>query len=91
MNLTSLLNRKEPFRYKMDVLSKGDIGGFCHLHSQRLLDEADRISPLQSWGPEMRHFTEMDQRPINEKLCDIVLEKPTFVMKIDASKLLKKK
>lgn len=47
--------------------------------------EADHISPLQSWGPELRYFTKLDKRPIEEDLCDITIEKPTFIMKIDAS------
>lgn len=86
MNLTSLANRPGPFRYKMDVLSEGDVGGHCHFHRKRLLDEADRISPLQSWAPEMRYFTQLVKRPFKDKLCDTIMEKPTFVMKIDASK-----
>lgn len=29
LNFTDLLNRKEPMRYKMDVLKEGQIGGYC--------------------------------------------------------------
>lgn len=45
------------------------------------------ISPLQSWAPELRYFTDLTRRPIIEHDCDIVIEKPTFILKIDASKL----
>ncbi|KAK9510790.1 hypothetical protein O3M35_005502 [Rhynocoris fuscipes] len=83
MNFTSLLNRKELLRYKMDVLSKGEIGGRCRLHSERLKEQCDQISPLQSWGPEMRFFTEFKEAA-GEK-CDIHIEKPTFILKIDAT------
>lgn len=86
MNFTNLANRKDPIRYKMDVLGEGDIGGYCDLHQERLEAEADHISPLQSWGPEIRYFTKLKRRPIVEGDCDVVIEKPTFVMKLDASK-----
>jgi protein O-GlcNAc transferase len=56
------------------------------LHKSRLENECDQISPLQSWGPELRYFTALLRRPIIEKDCDIVIEKPTFILKIDASK-----
>ncbi|KAL1124387.1 hypothetical protein AAG570_001016 [Ranatra chinensis] len=84
INFTSLVNRKERLRYKMDVLSEGDIGGHCRLHKQRLMDECDHISPLQSWGPELRLFSERDKVPIGND-CDVIVEKPTYLMKIDAS------
>ncbi|XP_067003834.2 EGF domain-specific O-linked N-acetylglucosamine transferase isoform X2 [Anabrus simplex] len=84
LNFTSLASRSEPLRYKMDVLNEGDIGGYCRLHRSRLDAECDQISPLQSWGPELRNFRELSRRPIVETDCDVVIEKPTFVMKIDA-------
>lgn len=86
MNLSSLLTNSEPFRYKMDVLSEGTFGGHCLFHEKRLISLADHVSPLQSWAPEMRYFKPFDKRPIADGMCDIVLEKPTFIMKIDASK-----
>lgn len=85
INFTDLVNRKEPLRYKMDVLKKGQIGGYCELHEERLTEHSDHMSPLQSWGPEMRSFVKLNRRPIVEGDCDVVIEKPTFVMKIDAS------
>lgn len=56
------------------------------LHKSRLENECDQISPLQSWGPELRYFTALPRLPIVEKGCDITIEKPTFILKIDASK-----
>ncbi|KAI4466474.1 glycosyltransferase [Holotrichia oblita] len=85
MNFTSLLQRTEPVRYKMDILGDRDIGGYCKLHSERLKENLDHISPLQSWGPELQHFTELVRRPIVNNECDIVIEKPTFILKIDAT------
>lgn len=86
INFTDLIRRKEPIRYKMDVLKEGQIGGYCTLNEKRLEENADHISPLQSWGPELRNFRKLSRPPIVNHDCDIVIEKPTFVMKIDASK-----
>lgn len=69
----------------MDVLGEGDIGGYCDFYKERLEEQADHISPLQSWGPEMRYFSKLNRRPIVEGDCDVVIEKPTFFLKIDAS------
>ncbi|GLV39150.1 EGF-domain O-GlcNAc transferase [Carabus blaptoides fortunei] len=85
INFTDLASRNEPLRYKMDVLKDGQIGGYCELHKERLLEHADHISPLQSWGPEMRYLTRLERRPIVEGDCDVVIEKPTYIMKIDAT------
>ncbi|KAJ8933646.1 hypothetical protein NQ318_019291 [Aromia moschata] len=85
INFTKLLNREEPIRYKMDVLSEGDIGGYCDFYKDKPNEQADHISPLQSWGPEMRYFTKLTRRPMVEGDCDVIIEKPTFIMKIDAT------
>ncbi|KRT78940.1 hypothetical protein AMK59_6657, partial [Oryctes borbonicus] len=85
MNFTSLLQRIDPVRYKMDILGDNDIGGYCKFYSERVKEHLDHISPLQSWGPEIQHFKQLTRRPIIENDCDIVIEKPTFVMKIDAT------
>lgn len=84
MNFTALAQRDEPLRYKMDVLKMGEIGGYCDLYQERLNENLDHMSPLQSWAPEMRFFTRLNERPIVEGSCDVVIEKPTFIMKIDA-------
>lgn len=85
INFTKLINRDEPIRYKMDVLGEGDIGGYCDLKKDWLTEQSDHISPLQSWGPELRYFKRLDRRPIVEGDCDVVIEKPTFLMKLDAT------
>lgn len=63
------------------------LGGYCDFNKSKLMEEADHISPLQSWGPELQYFTQLRQRPIEEGDCDVVVDKPTFLMKIDACKL----
>ncbi|XP_043467155.1 EGF domain-specific O-linked N-acetylglucosamine transferase [Leptopilina heterotoma] len=85
INFTDLMHRKDPIRYKMDVLKEGQIGGYCKLNWKRLEENADHISPLQSWGPEIQNFRSLPRRPIIEGDCDVVVEKPTYIMKIDAT------
>lgn len=85
LNFTSLLSRSDPIRYKMDVLKEGEVGGYCDFQKPKLDAQADHVSPLQSWAPELRYFTKLNRRPILEGDCDVVIEKPTFIMKIDAS------
>lgn len=71
----------------MDVLKKGQIRGKCKLDNETLHAEATHISPLQSWGPEIQHFLESSSQ-ISKKsnFCDVYVESPTYIMKIDASK-----
>ena len=85
VNFTDLIKRREPLRYAIDVLKQGEIGGFCKLNQEKLQEQMEHVSALQSWAPELRFFEEMIQRPIEEGLCDVIIEKPTYIMKIDAS------
>ena len=73
----------------MDVLKKGQIGGYCKLNETKLNEESLHLSPLQSWGPEMQHFEELSQKIQRDSpICDVYIDKPTFIMKIDASEYL---
>ncbi|VVC97388.1 unnamed protein product [Leptidea sinapis] len=85
LNFTGLIGRGDNLRYKMDVLGPGQIGGYCKFHSERLKKEAEHMSALQSWAPELVNFVRTTQRPILDGKCDIVIEKPTFIMKLDAT------
>lgn len=48
--------------------------------------QLEHMSALQSWGPELRNFVSLDERPIDEEHCDMIYERPTYIVKIDASK-----
>lgn len=85
INLTNLINRHEQIRYNMDVLKEGEISGFCKLNEKKLQENCDHISALQSWGPELRNFRKSKRRPIRDGDCDVIISKPTFIMKIDAT------
>lgn len=62
-------------------------GGYCKLNKELLGKQMDHMSALQSWAPELRNFVQLNERPIDENKCDLVYEKPVYIMKIDASKL----
>nr|CAG4640694.1 EOG090X02IK [Eulimnadia texana] len=86
MDFRDLVKRPEPFRYKMDVLKVGQIGGKCKINHQKLAAEATHLSPLQSWAPEMRNLVELNETVGRESsFCDVYISKPVFVMKIDAT------
>ncbi|XP_045618392.1 EGF domain-specific O-linked N-acetylglucosamine transferase [Procambarus clarkii] len=81
-----LKHRKEIVHYHMDVLDTGQIGGHCRLDKKLLAKNAVQISPLQSWGPEIRHFTEQEEQvEPRGKMCDRWVDTPTFIMKLDAT------
>ncbi|KAG4073071.1 hypothetical protein HA402_009490 [Bradysia odoriphaga] len=84
IDFTDLIKITDPFRYKTDVLKPGQIGGYCKLHRERLHSQLDHLSALQSWAPELRNFQEYNERPVEANKCDRVIDKPTFIMKIDA-------
>ncbi|XP_059048892.1 EGF domain-specific O-linked N-acetylglucosamine transferase [Achroia grisella] len=85
LNFTGLVGRGNNLRYKMDILGPGQLGGHCNFYAQRLLKEAEHMSALQSWAPEMIHFTKTTRKPIVDDMCDVIIEKPTYIMKIDAT------
>lgn len=72
-------------RYALDVLKQGEIGGYCKLNEQEFKSHLDHLSALQSWAPELRYFEALSKRPIENDLCDVVIDKPTYLMKLDAS------
>ncbi|XP_023955256.2 EGF domain-specific O-linked N-acetylglucosamine transferase [Bicyclus anynana] len=84
LNFTSLVGRGDNLRYKMDILGPGHIGGHCNFFSERLMQEAEHMSALQSWAPEMVNFVSLE-RSISEGICDVTIEKPTYIMKLDAT------
>lgn len=61
------------------------VGGYCTPHYERLYEELSHLSALQSWAPELRYFEHLPTRPIESNKCDLVIEKPTYIMKIDAT------
>nr|KAF6474038.1 EGF domain specific O-linked N-acetylglucosamine transferase [Rousettus aegyptiacus] len=71
-------------RFKEDFFQAGEIGGQCKLDIRTLMSEGQRKSPLQSWFAELQSYTQLNFRPLDNANCDIVIEKPTYFMKLDA-------
>ncbi|XP_050527187.1 EGF domain-specific O-linked N-acetylglucosamine transferase [Daktulosphaira vitifoliae] len=82
IDFKNMLNYDRPVRYKMDILSHGQIGGKCKFYKKKLDDESDHLGALQSWSPELRFFATINKYPGK---CDLIISKPTFIMKIDAT------
>ncbi|XP_054743720.1 EGF domain-specific O-linked N-acetylglucosamine transferase [Anastrepha obliqua] len=80
-----LANRKELIRYHMDVLKPRQLLGHCQLNRTRLEAELDHMGALQSWAPELRNFDELPMSIMTSSECDLVVDTPTFIMKIDAT------
>lgn len=71
-------------RFREDFFQNGEIGGHCKLNTHTLRSEGQRKSPLQSWFAELQSYTQLNFRPIEDAKCDVVIEKPTYFMKLDA-------
>ncbi|VIO87756.1 GH05422p, putative [Brugia malayi] len=81
------LNSKTSKRYRNDVIRKGQVGGNCNvLFDEKLLhSRADEKSYLQSWAHELEYFKSYRDFRISEHRCDVVFDKPTVLIKLDAS------
>lgn len=53
------------------------------------MQEAEHMSALQSWAPELVNFVKTTKRPIVDSMCDVIINKPTYIMKLDAGKFSK--
>lgn len=71
-------------RYKEDFIQRGEIGGSCRLNKRALAAAGEHKSPLQSWYAELQTYTELNFQPTNDEHCDIMIDKPTVLMKLDA-------
>lgn len=79
---SNLRRISEPMKYRGDVLSDGEIGGFnCHVRQKELLSQSAHKSPLQSWFDEIEHF-ECTQDRVE---CDVTVSTPVYLMKLDAT------
>lgn len=76
--------RRNTDRYREDFLEEGEIGGHCKLNKKALVDEGEHKSPLQSWFAELQTYSQLNFQPMEGGNCDLVIEKPTYFMKLDA-------
>jgi len=68
----------------MKFLLKGQVGGHCKFDSVKFKQQGDHKSPLQSWYSELQLFETFPERPIEAGMCDVVMERPTILIKLDA-------
>ncbi|KAL3852256.1 hypothetical protein ACJMK2_015922 [Sinanodonta woodiana] len=71
-------------RFREDLFKAGQIGGHCTLDRGALKAEGEHKSALQSWFAEVEQFTSLPFRPIGDQKCDVIIDKPTYLMKLDA-------
>jgi protein O-GlcNAc transferase len=78
---------KKSKRYRNDILKEGEVGGNCDevFDKRTLHSRLEEKSYLQSWGHEFEYFDTYPDFIINNENCDIIFEKPTIVIKLDAS------
>ncbi|EFO24016.1 hypothetical protein LOAG_04468 [Loa loa] len=81
------LNSKTSKRYRNDVIQKGQVGGNCNaVFNEKLLhSRADEKSYLQSWAHELEYFASYPDFRISKLRCDVIFDKPTVLIKLDAS------
>lgn len=71
-------------RFREDVLKEGEVGGHCHFKKDVHKNQNKNKSPLQSWFAELEHFTSLSVKPLQAGLCDVIVNRPTVFMKLDA-------
>lgn len=82
IDFENLANLREPARYREDILRYGDLGGWnCELDRKSLLNEGNHKSPLMSWFTEIANFKVLN----DVRKCDIIIYKPTYIIKLDAT------
>jgi len=80
----NLQSRGKNDRYREDLFQRGEVGGRCQFDALEFQKEGDHKSPLQSWYSELQTFQELPFKPIDTNQCDIVVNEPTFIIKLDA-------
>ncbi|KAF1750867.1 hypothetical protein GCK72_017418 [Caenorhabditis remanei] len=82
----SNLKIKTSSRYRQDVIQAGQVGGNCENFDEHLLNDNTKVKGyLMSWADELQHFRSKDDFKINSDHCDVIFERPTIVMKLDAA------
>ncbi|EYC43812.1 hypothetical protein Y032_0480g2239 [Ancylostoma ceylanicum] len=73
-------------RYRDDVVQPGEVGGNCEqLHVDVLRKNMAERGYLRSWAEELKHFESSPTFSVDHKHCDVIFERPTIVIKLDAA------
>ncbi|EDO30804.1 predicted protein, partial [Nematostella vectensis] len=60
------------------------LAGFCDLDLAVLQDLGGHRMELTSWVAEIEKYQSIPYDPLSEGHCDVIIERPTFFMKLDA-------
>ncbi len=84
-NFADLKSDSSNDRYREDLFKKGQVGGKCAKFDPEMLKkQGDHKSPLQSWYSELQLFENMEKNPIENNQCDIIINRPAYLIKLDA-------
>ncbi|RCN28775.1 hypothetical protein ANCCAN_25475, partial [Ancylostoma caninum] len=79
-------NPRNSKRYREDVVQPGEVGGNCdELRVDVLKRNLNERGYLRSWADELKHFESSPTFSIDYDHCDVIFERPTIVMKLDAA------
>ena len=62
----------------------GQIGGHCNFNPSGINSNVHRMS-LSSWIVQVEKYSSLSFNPISDGHCDVIVEKPTYFMKLDAT------
>ncbi|PAV77468.1 hypothetical protein WR25_26337 [Diploscapter pachys] len=73
-------------RYRNDIIHSGEVGGNCEkFYPTAILANLQHKSYLQSWAFELEHFKSYDDFRVDKQNCDVIFERPTVIIKLDAA------
>ncbi|XP_077982080.1 EGF domain-specific O-linked N-acetylglucosamine transferase-like isoform X2 [Glandiceps talaboti] len=84
MDFSNLQSKESRNRFRSDFFKAGQLGGNCELDQGKLLAESDHRSELQSWYGELHVYESIDLQIPHPQNCDIIIHKPTYLIKLDA-------
>ncbi|CAJ0602345.1 unnamed protein product [Cylicocyclus nassatus] len=73
-------------RYREDIIQPGEVGGNCEkFYPEVLKENMNEKGYLRSWADELQHFESSPEFSVDYEHCNVIFERPTIVMKLDAS------
>lgn len=82
MDLTDSVQSHD--RSQTNLFKPKVIGGYCDVDSNTLTEDGKYRMELSSWLNELEDFSQLTFQPWQRQYCDVLVEKPTIFMKLDA-------
>ncbi|XP_067684503.1 EGF domain-specific O-linked N-acetylglucosamine transferase-like [Haliotis asinina] len=74
-------------RYRNDIVHNSTFGGHCDLDkvglNAAMTTPVINKRPLASWMQEMEHFASLHPQPLSTGECDVIVDRPTLIIKMD--------